>query len=1047
MVASPGRPQVVSPTTIAKSTQTSSSSSSYNDGLLVGIGDGDHSSSGQPTAHSEGRCSADDGGFAVDGGGRQQRTPTTIIIDGGMPGGGGGREGMPSLATTNGGSVIEDDIIVSTSTLTSGGGIAAAAASPSTTSTKIPKNPRDTDNVGSPVGKRKGGSIGGGGAVLHFNNNNSFSRRSIGGGGSIGGSSINSRRSTTNNVPGGGNSAIMNSFSSLSATPPFTMVSSNTATTTTGINRPSPNNVAITALDDDEQYMFEQRLTHDELGVAIRKISHSGKAQLRYVKCVPVRPPSSSDYVGVDEKQIQHQQSTMITQVSPTMVTSLNTTTTTTTDGELMAVNKGGGGGGGGGGFNHHTRLNNSPYNQERIIDTPVFMAGGSPLRHKSSDSVSVSSKASTSSRRILDGIGRRISRLKDMKTTSTTNNNSNSSTNNMSMSNINGNNNDSVVVVAPLSTSPSSVAIDDLSNNLLLHDDDVAGMSIMLADSSSSSIHHHGTSKTHRALTWGKKNAVIVSLDKFTCVRKGKTTERTMRNSSPASRLLSIMTTVRGNESLDIEAPTMLDRDKFASAFATFLGVPLVEEDGWVGNSGVGAVVGSGSAIAHDSWMKQSNSAGGGGGRTGRSMAASVGKKIRTPSLTRSRKKSAHNIVSAARSEPGISGSTAVMPTKSSTATNVSSMVANRVRSGTNISDSQLVPSPLLRNLTPNSEDADDTDNKLTFNSGFWDGKETIGTTTNADPATSTTTNVAMTHAVALSPAVVGGAATMKSRSSSRASGDTVITKQTLGSMSESVKKRISLDGGQTKESILEPKQQQQIVLPQDATFSETRGSTTAMASNNSNPATMDDTDNHSHVSSLTGGVDQEIVEELHQAIIELRTELDASRAEAARAVKVAEQAIQSAENCTSSDWNSTVTHKAAEAAAQAQRKSAEAIARARVAEERVNAERKSTKFWRRQAQSAEEEAGSLKTRSAAAEVRQAVMMEELASERRKAARMFASLKKEFKEAEKKQEEDIANLTERRRVLEVELDLMKKDAVEKRLPVVLPTTPLANEG
>ena len=433
--------------------------------------------------------------------------------------------------------------------------------------------------------------------------------------------------------------------------------------------------------------------------------------------------------------------------------------------------------------------------------------------------------------------------------------------------------------------------------------------------------------------------------------------------------------------------------------------------------------------------------------------MAASVGKKIRTPSLTRSRKKSSTNIVSAAKSEPGIiSGSTAAaMPTKSSTTTNIASMVANRVRLGTNVSDSQLVPSPLLRNLTPNSEDADDTDNKLAFDSNFWDGKETIGSTTNnADPVTSTTTlmmNGVVTRAVALSPAVVGGAATMKSRSSSRASGDTVITKQTLGSMSESVKKRISLDVGQTKESILEPKPQQQIVLPQDATFSETRGSTTAMASNNSNPATLDESDNHSHVSSLTGGVDQEIVEELHQAIIELRTELDASRAEAARAVKVAEQAIQSAENCTSSDWNSTVTHKAAEAAAQAQRKSAEAIARARVAEDRLNAERKSTKFWRRQAQSAEEEAGSLKTRSAAAEVRQAVMMEELASERRKAARMFASLKKEFKEAEKKQEEDIANLTERRRVLEVELDLMKKDVVENSLPAVLPTTQLVNEG
>lgn len=46
--------------------------------------------------------------------------------------------------------------------------------------------------------------------------------------------------------------------------------------------------------------MFEQSLTQDELGVAIRKISHSGKAQLCYVKCVPLRPPSSSDS-GEDE--------------------------------------------------------------------------------------------------------------------------------------------------------------------------------------------------------------------------------------------------------------------------------------------------------------------------------------------------------------------------------------------------------------------------------------------------------------------------------------------------------------------------------------------------------------------------------------------------------------------------------------------------------------------------------------------------------------------------------------------------------------------------
>ena len=53
-----------------------------------------------------------------------------------------------------------------------------------------------------------------------------------------------------------------------------------------------------------------------------------------------------------------------------------------------------------------------------------------------------------------------------------------------------------------------------------------------------------------------------------------------------------------------------------------------------------------------------------------------------------------------------------------------------------------------------------------------------------------------------------------------------------------------------------------------------------------------------------------------------------------------MAEQAIQSAENCSSSDWNSTVTHKAVEAEALAQKKSAEAIARARMAEERLSAD-----------------------------------------------------------------------------------------------------------
>jgi hypothetical protein len=98
---------------------------------------------------------------------------------------------------------------------------------------------------------------------------------------------------------------------------------------------------------------------------------------------------------------------------------------------------------------------------------------------------------------------------------------------------------------------------------------------------------------KSLRALTWGKKNAVAIPLVQFVSVRKGKTTERTMRNACPSNRLLSILTRDVRNGSLDIEAPTRLDRDKFASAFSRFLGVPLEEVvDNSVGGAG-GEVVG----------------------------------------------------------------------------------------------------------------------------------------------------------------------------------------------------------------------------------------------------------------------------------------------------------------------------------------------------------------------------------------------------------------------------------------------------------------------
>jgi len=111
---------------------------------------------------------------------------------------------------------------------------------------------------------------------------------------------------------------------------------------------------------------------------------------------------------------------------------------------------------------------------------------------------------------------------------------------------------------------------------------------------------------KSQRALTWGKKNEVRIPLTRFTAVRKGKTTDRTRRNPCPSNRLLSLVTDDRNHSSLDIEAPTQLDRDKFARAFARFLNVNLETEVDYVhtGNSKIGGSVASSvatSAIASD--------------------------------------------------------------------------------------------------------------------------------------------------------------------------------------------------------------------------------------------------------------------------------------------------------------------------------------------------------------------------------------------------------------------------------------------------------------
>ena len=353
------------------------------------------------------------------------------------------------------------------------------------------------------------------------------------------------------------------------------------------------------------------------------------------------------------------------------------------------------------------------------------------------------------------------------------------------------------------------------------------------------------------RALVWGKKKDVQIPLSAFVSVRKGKTTERAKRNPSPGTRVLSLMTKDPRHPSLDIEAPTRMDRDKFARAFARFLEVPLETE--------------------------------------------SVSDDVTPATLKTTPDPSAEEGDFAGKTPPRAS-----VPVTRDCSNN------SDYPSSVNVDGSS-------RPTAESSQEDED------------DGPEAIVELKPADPA----------------------------------------------------------------------------------------------------PAA----DEGSVVSSLTGhAYDQELVEELHQALTDLRAELEESRAEAARAVKVAEQAIQSAERSSSAEWQNTVTHKAAEAAALAQKKSAEAMAKQRLAEERLESERRTAAFWRKQAEIAESEAGQLQTRAAAAEVQRAAFEEKMDSERRLAAAQMAALTARLESLTSQRQATLDATLERNRALEMEVETLRRE-------------------
>ena len=393
---------------------------------------------------------------------------------------------------------------------------------------------------------------------------------------------------------------------------------------------------------------------------------------------------------------------------------------------------------------------------------------------------------------------------------------------------------------------------------------------------------------KTRYALVWGKKKDVQITLDKFTSVRIGKATERAKKNPSPASRILSLIANDLKHPALDIEAPTRLDRDKFARAFARFLDIPLVDGED-------------------------------------------------------------NNSVQSAEITPTTIMSTP-LPSAASVPGDFASPILGKPPSPKNL--------PKENNNTPSTANESSKEKKDT---GFWQGA-----------------------------VLAANAAADVSNLPSAPQGPEGFNLQAVVEMPPGKDLTNDNDGK--------------------------------------------DNDGLSAVSSLTGhGYDQELVEELHNALNELRAELDESRAEAARAVKVAEQAIQSAEKNSSQEWQNTVTHKAAEAAALAQKRSAEAMAKQRVAEERLDGEKRTASFWRKQAEVAEEEAGLLQTRAAAAEVRRSGVEEQLESERRIAQAQMESMKARIAELEAKQFDSLNAALQKNSELEAELQVTKQDLESTR--------------
>jgi kinesin family member C2/C3 len=524
--------------------------------------------------------------------------------------------------------------------------------------------------------------------------------------------------------------------------------------------------------------------------------------------------------------------------------------------------------------------------------------------------------------------------------------------------------------------------------------------------------------------LIWGKRKDIMVPLSKFVAVQMGKTTPRTMRNASPANRLLSLVTS-ENSLVLDIEAPTCVDRDKFARAFAKFLHVPLRAEGTRTGGVLIPNPRSSVAAIRPNTAIPSLVSLEATEPVEARQVMAPspppappaamapLRPAASSPTATAPLRKQQQQPISPpgrssttgsrGGSSRGSGGPPPLAPSNRDTQAAAAAVQASSSR--------VLKPPPLRthQSLPPPSAAAAAAPAATTASTGtpptYHDSSSSQGGVVDESSMVSNSQGERRHHD---SPTHPISAVATKSEASPRVEEE---------KKEDRLQHKTSFSSTQTLPELPSPKS------PHRHSPTATAAPTTPPPARPASPplhspvlattspdaaviggGTGEQDEVASNVSSLTGHGDDQEVEELYQIIADLRTELEQCRAEAARAVKVAEQAIQSAERAASGTssapgtpvpaasptttmdaWQNTVTYQAAAAAAQAQKRSAEAMAAQRVAEQRLESEKRSVSFWRRQAAVAEAEAGVLQTRAAAAEVQRQALAERLSTVQRR--------------------------------------------------------------